>query len=238
MTSSIACCRPATGATACSSPRDGPLMIRNARHARDPRPLDESCACYTCRHFSAARCAISRSRSEMLGAQLATLHNLHFYLRADARDARRTSRRARSPRGRAAPPGRGPEREHRLGAERRGRRAAADLQLGRIVLMFAIFYFLLIRPEQRRRKEHEAQLLATSSATTRSSSAAGSTAASSRSATRWSTVEIAPKVQVQVDRSADRRRVESRSAARGPRKGTGEVVSGIRPVRGRCCSRR
>jgi len=60
--------------------REGRFMIRNARHARDPRPVDESCTCYTCRHFSRGALRHLALAKEMLGAQLATLHNLHFYL--------------------------------------------------------------------------------------------------------------------------------------------------------------
>ena len=60
--------------------REGKLMIRNARHARDPRPADEHCACYTCRRFSRGALRHLHLAHEMLGAQLATLHNLHFYL--------------------------------------------------------------------------------------------------------------------------------------------------------------
>jgi queuine tRNA-ribosyltransferase len=60
--------------------REGRFMIRNARHARDPRPVDESCTCYTCRHFARGALRHLVLAKEMLGAQLATLHNLHFYL--------------------------------------------------------------------------------------------------------------------------------------------------------------
>ncbi len=61
--------------------REGKLMIRNARHARDPRPVEEECACYTCTHFSRGALRHLVMAKEMLGAQLASLHNLHFYLR-------------------------------------------------------------------------------------------------------------------------------------------------------------
>jgi queuine tRNA-ribosyltransferase len=61
--------------------RAGKLMIRNAQHARDPQPIDETCACYTCRHFSRGALRHFALTGEMLGAQLATIHNLHFYLR-------------------------------------------------------------------------------------------------------------------------------------------------------------
>jgi len=60
--------------------REGKLMIRNARHARDATPIDATCACYTCTHFSRGALRHLHLAREMLGAQLATLHNLHFYL--------------------------------------------------------------------------------------------------------------------------------------------------------------
>src|SRR5262245_35933556 len=61
--------------------RQGKLMIRNAAHARDSRPVEEGCTCYTCRRFSRGALRHLVMAREMLGAQLATLHNLHFYLR-------------------------------------------------------------------------------------------------------------------------------------------------------------
>jgi queuine tRNA-ribosyltransferase len=60
--------------------RQGKLMIRNAAHARDPRPVDEDCTCYTCGRFGRGALRHLVMAGEMLGAQLATLHNLHFYL--------------------------------------------------------------------------------------------------------------------------------------------------------------
>jgi queuine tRNA-ribosyltransferase len=72
--------------------RHGKLMIRNAAHARDPRPVDDGCACYTCARFSRGALRHLVMAREMLGARLATLHNLHFYLhlmqemRADLRE--------------------------------------------------------------------------------------------------------------------------------------------------------
>jgi queuine tRNA-ribosyltransferase len=61
--------------------REGKLMIRNARHARDPRPVEDGCECYTCGRFSRGALRHLHLAHEMLGAQLATIHNLHFYLR-------------------------------------------------------------------------------------------------------------------------------------------------------------
>jgi queuine tRNA-ribosyltransferase len=60
--------------------RHGVLRIRNAKYARDTRPLDEACACYTCRSgFSRAYLRHLDRCGEMLGPQLATIHNLHYY---------------------------------------------------------------------------------------------------------------------------------------------------------------
>jgi queuine tRNA-ribosyltransferase len=61
--------------------REGKLMIRNARHARDARPVEEGCGCYACTNFSRGALRHLTMAGEMLGAQLATIHNLHFYLR-------------------------------------------------------------------------------------------------------------------------------------------------------------
>jgi queuine tRNA-ribosyltransferase len=60
--------------------RSGDVKIRNARHRDDPRPLDEACACYACRHFSRAYLHHLQRANEILGARLNTIHNLHYYL--------------------------------------------------------------------------------------------------------------------------------------------------------------
>jgi queuine tRNA-ribosyltransferase len=60
--------------------RHGPLNIRNARHADDDAPVDDQCACYTCRHFSRAYLRHLATSGEMLGATLGSIHNLFFYL--------------------------------------------------------------------------------------------------------------------------------------------------------------
>jgi queuine tRNA-ribosyltransferase len=60
--------------------RFGDLKIRNAVHRHDTRPLDESCACYTCRNFTRAYLHHLQRVNEILGARLATIHNLHYYL--------------------------------------------------------------------------------------------------------------------------------------------------------------
>jgi queuine tRNA-ribosyltransferase len=58
----------------------GKLVIRNARHADDPRPADPECACYTCRTFSRAYLRHLFKAGEILALRANTLHNLHFYL--------------------------------------------------------------------------------------------------------------------------------------------------------------
>lgn len=60
--------------------RYGDLKIRNARYRDDTRPLDPSCACHTCRHFSRAYLHHLQRANEITGARLNTMHNLHFYL--------------------------------------------------------------------------------------------------------------------------------------------------------------
>ena len=57
----------------------GDLKIRNARYRDDVAPLDERCACYTCRHFTRGYLYHLQKTNEMLGARLNTIHNLHYY---------------------------------------------------------------------------------------------------------------------------------------------------------------
>ena len=59
--------------------RYGDIRIKNACYRDDLRPLDESCACYTCRNFTRAYLHHLHRVGEILGAQLNTLHNLHYY---------------------------------------------------------------------------------------------------------------------------------------------------------------
>ncbi len=59
---------------------DGALRIRNACYRDDPRPIEERCGCYTCRHYSRAYLRHLDACGEILGSRLNTIHNLHFYL--------------------------------------------------------------------------------------------------------------------------------------------------------------
>ena len=69
--------------------RFGDIKIRNARYRDDTRPLDPSCDCHTCRHFSRAYLHHLQKSNEITGSRLNTLHNLHFYLKimAEMREA-------------------------------------------------------------------------------------------------------------------------------------------------------
>ena len=60
---------------------EGALHLKNAAFRRDPAPLDPSCDCPACLHHSRAYLRHLFVVGEALGPRLATLHNLHFYLR-------------------------------------------------------------------------------------------------------------------------------------------------------------
>ncbi|QSB43856.1 tRNA guanosine(34) transglycosylase Tgt [Tsuneonella flava] len=58
---------------------NGPLNMRNARHAEDTGPLDTRCSCSVCSTYSRAYLHHLIKSGEMLGAMLLTEHNLSFY---------------------------------------------------------------------------------------------------------------------------------------------------------------
>jgi queuine tRNA-ribosyltransferase len=57
----------------------GVLKLRNTRHKTDTGPLDDECSCYTCENFSRAYLHHLDKCNEILGSQLNTIHNLHYY---------------------------------------------------------------------------------------------------------------------------------------------------------------
>jgi queuine tRNA-ribosyltransferase len=69
--------------------RTGRINLVNAVHQDDPRPILESCTCYTCQHFSRAYLRHLIIAKEMLAATLLTLHNLHTLLQL-MRDMRKS----------------------------------------------------------------------------------------------------------------------------------------------------
>jgi queuine tRNA-ribosyltransferase len=60
--------------------RFGDVKIRNARYRTDTGPIEPGCTCYTCTHFTRAYLHHLQRVNEILGARLATTHNLHYYL--------------------------------------------------------------------------------------------------------------------------------------------------------------
>jgi len=68
-----------SGRTGQAWTRRGQVNLRNARHAGDPRPLDEVCACPACRGYSRAYLHHVVRSGEMIAGMLLTWHNLHYY---------------------------------------------------------------------------------------------------------------------------------------------------------------
>jgi len=60
---------------------EGVVKLRNAQYRDDLQPLDPQCVCYTCKNFTRAYLHHLQKINEILGAQLNSLHNLHFYQR-------------------------------------------------------------------------------------------------------------------------------------------------------------
>jgi len=59
---------------------EGIVTISNAVYSDDFSPISKSCGCYTCQNFSRAYLRHLFKASEILALELATIHNLHFYL--------------------------------------------------------------------------------------------------------------------------------------------------------------
>ncbi len=68
-----------SGRTGQAFTRRGVVNIKNARHAEDPRPLDEQCSCPACRNYSRAYLHHVFRAQEMISGMLLTWHNLHYY---------------------------------------------------------------------------------------------------------------------------------------------------------------
>jgi queuine tRNA-ribosyltransferase len=58
----------------------GVLAMRNAKHKDDFSEIDKCCQCYTCRNYSRAYLRHLFIAGEILALELASIHNLHFYL--------------------------------------------------------------------------------------------------------------------------------------------------------------
>ncbi len=59
---------------------NGTLSIRNAAYKNDFTPIDDNCGCYTCKNFTRAYLRHLFISKEILALELATIHNLKFYL--------------------------------------------------------------------------------------------------------------------------------------------------------------
>ncbi|WP_158968271.1 tRNA guanosine(34) transglycosylase Tgt [Chachezhania sediminis] len=68
-----------SGRTGQAFTRRGVVNIKNARHADDPRPLDEACTCPACRSYSRAYLHHLFRAGEILSSMLMTWHNLHYF---------------------------------------------------------------------------------------------------------------------------------------------------------------
>ena len=68
-----------SGRTGKAYTRRGDVNIRNARHASDPRPIDELCKCPACNDFSRAYIHHLVKAKEILGSMLLTWHNIQYY---------------------------------------------------------------------------------------------------------------------------------------------------------------
>lgn len=60
---------------------NGILSMRNARYKEDFNHVDENCECYTCKNFSRAYIRHLFIAKEVLALELASIHNLFFYLK-------------------------------------------------------------------------------------------------------------------------------------------------------------
>ncbi|MEJ1992732.1 MAG: tRNA guanosine(34) transglycosylase Tgt, partial [Maritimibacter sp.] len=68
-----------SGRTGQAWTRRGQVNIKNARHAEDPRPLDEACTCPACSKYSRAYLHHVFRAGEIISSMLLTWHNLHYY---------------------------------------------------------------------------------------------------------------------------------------------------------------
>jgi len=68
-----------SGRTGQAFTRRGVVNIKNARHADDPRPLDETCSCPACSNYARAYLHHVFRSGEIIASMLLTWHNLHYY---------------------------------------------------------------------------------------------------------------------------------------------------------------
>jgi len=59
----------------------GKMSIKQAQYAEDPKPIDETCLCYTCQHYSRAYLRHLYLAHEILSSRLNTIHNIYYYMK-------------------------------------------------------------------------------------------------------------------------------------------------------------
>lgn len=67
------------GRTGMAFTSKGKIIIKASMYARDQAPLDETCTCYTCRHFTRAYLRHLFNTGEILAGRLVSYHNIHFF---------------------------------------------------------------------------------------------------------------------------------------------------------------
>ena len=68
-----------SGRTGQAHTRMGEINLRNARHIKDDRPIDNLCSCYTCVNYSRAYLNHLEKANEILGSVLLSIHNISYY---------------------------------------------------------------------------------------------------------------------------------------------------------------
>ena len=134
------------GRTGTALTSHGRLNLRNARFARDPRPLDERCACPACARFSRAYLRHLVNQNELLGAAAAQPPQSSL-------PARPHRRRAVRDRGRAA------GRLHAGDAATDGERSMSSGGIFILVLLVLfLVWLMLVRPQRRRQRNQQAMI--------------------------------------------------------------------------------
>lgn len=59
--------------------QNGKIVLKAARYKEDFQPIDENCACYTCKNYSRAYLRHLFSANEISAMRLASIHSLYFY---------------------------------------------------------------------------------------------------------------------------------------------------------------
>ncbi len=69
------------GRTGMAFTSEGKIIIKASKYAEDYAPLDKTCNCYTCQHFSRAYLRHLFNAGEVLAGRLVSFHNIYFYIK-------------------------------------------------------------------------------------------------------------------------------------------------------------